>query len=125
MKTLTRQDIFNISASGLLKQGKASKDSSSCMYRGPNGLKCAIGMLIPDELYKPRFEGYSASGFGVRKALVKAGVPNTVAFVNFLVRLQKVHDDHLVEDWDCELVNFAHHYDLNPLPMYEGVKELP
>jgi len=125
MKKLTRQNIFNISASGLLKQGKASKDSSSCMYRGPNGLKCAIGMLIPDKLYKPRFEGYDASGFGVRKALVKAGVPNTVAFVNFLACLQKVHDAHPVEDWDRELVNFAHLYDLNPLPMYEGVEVLP
>jgi hypothetical protein len=39
--------------------------------------------------------------------------------------LQRVHDDHPVEDWERKLVNFALHYDLNPLPMYEGVEVLP
>lgn len=125
MKTLTRQDIFNIAANGLLKQGKTSKDSVSCKYRGPNGLKCAVGMLIPDELYEDTFEGHSASSSGVIKALVKAGMPNTVAFADFLENLQDVHDDHQTGDWERELVNFAHHYGLNPLPMYEGVEVLP
>jgi len=125
MKKLTKQDIFNIAANGLLKQGKTSKNSSSCMYRGPNGLKCAIGMLIPDELYEEGFEGKSASSSGVIKALVEAGVPYTVGYKDFLDNLQDVHDDHQTGDWERELVNFAHHYDLNPLPMYEGVEVLP
>lgn len=122
MKKLTEQDIFNIAANGLLKQGKKSMDRSSCMYRGLNGLKCAIGMLIPDELYQDRFEGQSASDSDVMKTF---NVPNTVAFADFLNHLQGVHDEHIPNDWDRELVNFAHHYGLNPLPMYEGVKELP
>ena len=125
MKTLTRQDIFNIAANGLLKQGKQSASGDKCLYRGPDGLKCAIGMLIPDELYEDAFEGNSASKPSVRKALVKAGVPNTVGYKDFLDNLQDVHDDHQTGDWECELVNFAHHYDLNPLPMYEGVEVLP
>ena len=124
MKKLTKQDIFNIVANGMLKQGKKSEDrgSSSCLYRGPNGLKCAIGMLMPDNLYDSIMEGQSASESDVMKTL---NVPNTVAFADFLDNLQGVHDDHLPNDWDRELVNFAHHYGLNPLPMYEGVKELP
>ena len=128
MKKLTKQDIFNTAANGMLKQGKKSEDSegsSECLYRGPNGLKCAVGMLIPDDLYKARFEGQKVSDPSLIKALVKIGLPNTVVFADFLDHLQGVHDDHHVEDWDRELVNFAHHYDLNPLPMYEGVEVLP
>ena len=124
MKKLTKQDVFNIAANGILKQGKRSV-SGLCLYRGPNGLKCAIGMLIPDELYENHFEGNSAGESGVIEALIKVGVPNTAEYADFLEHLQGVHDDHPVEDWDRELVNFAHHYDLNPLPMYEGVEVLP
>jgi hypothetical protein len=82
-------------------------------------------MLIPDELYENHFEGNSAGESGVIEALIKVGVPNTAEYADFLEHLQGVHDDHPVEDWDRELVNFAHHYDLNPLPMYEGVEVLP
>lgn len=31
-------------------------DNSVCMYRGPNGLMCAAGCLIPDELYTHTLE---------------------------------------------------------------------
>jgi len=31
-------------------------DGRRCLYRGPNGTKCAIGMFIPDELYDTRMD---------------------------------------------------------------------
>lgn len=36
-------------------------DRESCVYRGKNGAKCAVGMFIPDVLYKKSFEGTCAS----------------------------------------------------------------
>lgn len=30
-----------------------------CMYRGPDGKKCAAGVLIPDEEYESQMEGLS------------------------------------------------------------------
>lgn len=30
---------------------------TSCRYRGDNGTMCAVGCLIPDELYHPHMEG--------------------------------------------------------------------
>jgi hypothetical protein len=30
---------------------------NDCKYRGPNGNKCAIGVLIPDELYDEEWDG--------------------------------------------------------------------
>ncbi len=58
------QDIFDTVAVHLIEQGEPSVDATgSCQYRdgvGANGkmLMCAIGCLIPDEMYdKVRMEG--------------------------------------------------------------------
>src|SRR5271165_456575 len=29
----------------------------NCLYRGPKGKQCAVGMFIPDEQYTPEMEG--------------------------------------------------------------------
>lgn len=56
-KDYTKEEVFEMARfaiRAMLKQGKRSVDSEdkiACRYRGPNGLKCAIGHLIPDDLY--------------------------------------------------------------------------
>lgn len=49
------QDIFDTVLTHLRKQGKPSMDivqgDARCLYRGPGGTSCAIGCLMPDELY--------------------------------------------------------------------------
>lgn len=65
MSLLTKQEAFNIMVRGLAAQGWAqSKDpvSGYCKYRGPNGVKCAVGHLISDEEYKPEMEGEDIHG---------------------------------------------------------------
>lgn len=54
----SRQEIFDIAYLGLKGQGfvASTDDSGSCMYRGCNGLKCAVGFLIADEEYDKRLE---------------------------------------------------------------------
>lgn len=62
------QELFNQMVAGLASQGWKQSiqydiptvDQTKvdvCMYRGPDGRKCAIGWLIPDERYKKRMEG--------------------------------------------------------------------
>lgn len=50
------QSAFNTISAHLLKQNKKSQYYTNgeikCAYRGLNGLKCAIGVLIPDEVYE-------------------------------------------------------------------------
>jgi hypothetical protein len=54
---MTNQDIFDTVAIHLIKQGKKSADANGdCLYRSPEGLKCAVGCLIPDEVYDPEME---------------------------------------------------------------------
>lgn len=55
----TAQEVFDKVANHLLTQNKKSIDEGldECLYRSPDGLKCAIGCLIPDDMYKEEMEG--------------------------------------------------------------------
>ena len=67
-------------------------DRVECLYRGPDGLKCAAGLLIPDDVYYPGWEGQSVyanesngvSGFFNEKYDDES--------VDFLSRAQTIHD---------------------------------
>ncbi len=52
------QEIFNLVARHLFQQGKRSLDRTgqSCRYRSAGGLKCAVGILIPDVMYRHSME---------------------------------------------------------------------
>lgn len=60
---MTAQEIFNTVVAHLRQQKKRAmvynEDNglAQCLYRAPDGLKCAVGCLIPDGAYKPSFEG--------------------------------------------------------------------
>jgi hypothetical protein len=54
---LTRQQMFDAVIVGLMKQGKPAMADRGCSYRTPNGLRCGIGMLIPDKEYDEEMEG--------------------------------------------------------------------
>ena len=56
---MTGQEIFDSVLAHLRKQGDASLNASGkCAYRGEGGTACAVGCLIPDELYDPRIESW-------------------------------------------------------------------
>lgn len=57
---MTRQEMADFVVEKLAGQNfvqSARLDGLSCLYRGPNGIKCAAGHLIPDNIYKTDFEG--------------------------------------------------------------------
>lgn len=81
-----------------MKQGRQSysKDvptAGGCMYRSPNGDKCAIGCLIPDELYNKDIEGLSVFHDEVSDILKKIYPDATEKDLTFLSVLQDMHDD--------------------------------
>jgi hypothetical protein len=61
---MNAQEIFDKVVTHLRTQGKQAKNTSDdCVYRRPNGLMCAVGCLIPDELYDPALEGATVADF--------------------------------------------------------------
>jgi len=65
MKTKVTEQEYKILMDAAKKtdaQGVRSVDCEGlCQYRGPYGLKCSVGHMIPDEKYHNDLEGVSAS----------------------------------------------------------------
>lgn len=95
-----------------------------CMYRGPAGLKCAAGALIPDEHYTPDLENQplfpyandsrSAKQRALRAALKAGGVP-AKAF-GIVSDLQATHDSTCVEEWESDFKKLAEQHALTYTP---------
>lgn len=120
---MTRQEIFNTVRDHLLKQqARCINEDNNCQYRGPNGMRCAIGCLIPDEHYKPELEGWGIAplveprnilpeGKLLLEALTATlgGEPDKDTLL-LLYKLQLIHDTENLNDWpaalrDCALQN--------------------
>lgn len=53
----TAQEVFDWVVFNLLRQNKRSENANrQCLYRGPDGLKCAAGWIIADDEYDPAME---------------------------------------------------------------------
>lgn len=109
VRQLRPQETFDRVAKHLLKQNKQStrQDSSACLYRGPDGLKCAVGCLIQDSEYHPSMEGVPAILIRLPERfsnVVKSGL---------LRDLQIVHDAAHPRTWKSELRRLAKDYCLN------------
>lgn len=134
IKELTLQEIFDRTAVHLLTQGKAAinplSSGVSCRYRNPEGLKCAAGYWIPDELYSPEMEGYTIREYStnyeeklapeeilIKKALAQVGI-STKFQLQLLRQLQVIHDSRALEKdtrgiWSIKLEDLARQHDLN------------
>lgn len=78
-----------------------------CLYRREDGLKCAIGALIPDEEYRSSFEGNAVR-------MIYKDVPALQSVdLPFLQDLQFLHDDHDPPYWPRELKRFAAKYEVD------------
>lgn len=78
----------------LWDQGECSQDlrKLGCLYRGHGGTKCAIGILIPDDIYSPDMEGLSFYKLCQHYDAV-ANLPEIQAIKQVGHILQRLHDE--------------------------------
>lgn len=111
---MNRQEVYNTVRTHLMSMTEPSMSEAAggCAYRGNDGCKCAIGILIKDEFYRPDMEGYGLHTHRVIEALTKSGVDIADPEDNiFLRKLQRIHDAHFDEREYC-LLSFAKDYGL-------------
>lgn len=133
MKNVTLQEVFDRVVNHLLMQNAqsfASKNGEICAYRGADGLMCAVGCLIPDNLYKPEMDAPEtvehmgtyisstdimgiADHFGL-DGLFDFTVTDCSAdqFIMHLAKLQFIHDKTPPKMWEFELKKLADQYNL-------------
>jgi hypothetical protein len=107
---MNKQAIFDKVVGHLRMQGCRSIFSDtlrSCAYRGKEGRKCAIGVLIEDSEYAPWMEGRPLSDIVVNErcpiSLRERLDPHQV----FLSHLQMIHDSKEVNEWEWEFKHAA------------------
>lgn len=101
---MAQQETFDAVVLALLKQNKPSVNQTgyTCMYRGKDGLKCAVGHLIPDELYHEGLEGKSANMRPVDNILRDLGHD-----IELCTCLQAIHDGLGPKYWALQFRSLA------------------
>jgi len=134
MTMKTQQEIFDIVSNHLLTQNeKAENGTDLCVYRSEDGLKCAIGCLIPDDEYDDNIEGISIGAFVCENLeldskeklvllnnILKKEAIDVDEYFGLLKDLQNVHDFHDVEDWYWSLEKVADKYELQFNPQTQS-----
>jgi hypothetical protein len=124
----TAQELFNEVVTHLRKQNKQSLSvNGSCMYRGVDGLKCAIGYLIPDECYHDDMEGAFFGELPRYNHEARSFCPQVQPFPTallqefkdneeLLLELIHIHDDHTPLEWEERFEKLAEMLDLQLFP---------
>lgn len=103
---MTKQEVLDTVYHHLLVQGaKSINESGLCLYRGPNGLMCAAGVLIKDEFYDRSIESSGVTSSPVKRALLNSGVSREA--LELIQDLQSTHDELHPDDWDWRLKEVA------------------
>lgn len=97
MSVYTEREVFDIVSKHLINQGKKSlRRKIGCAYKGRHGLKCAAGILIPDEHYSQDMEGLSWD------VLTKGEFIST-DHQSLIKDLQFIHDVAFPSYWEMRL----------------------
>ena len=109
---MNKQEIFNTVVTHLRQQNCRSVSASGvCLYRGPNGTKCAAGVLIPDELFR---EGYNNLRFDylIRYKPEIRDLFDDAECLRLILDLQTVHDISTPEIWEDKFQGLSLKYDV-------------
>ena len=107
---MLEQEIFYKVVTHLLTQNKRSEGADNvCMYRNPDGLMCAVGVLIPDDVYDSGMEGICFPS--VLNSWDKLDFLRDASYL--LADLQVIHDGSPVNEWPSELNLLAKDFGLN------------
>lgn len=101
---MSMQDLFDRAITGVKQQGCLSlcpdngggADTDGCYYRYPDNpnVRCAVGHLIPDNLYRPDMEGVGVGALLEENPHIAAAIGVTFPSdsVDLLADLQCAHD---------------------------------
>ena len=118
-----RQETFDFVAEKLRRQGALSffltpTGARIPAFRGRFGARCAIGHLIPDDLYRAEFETMSAT----RVCAIVEGRPLDKREQDFCIALVNLHDSsirgspHVGPRLEKALTTFASEFNLKLKP---------
>jgi hypothetical protein len=119
---MTEQEVYNHVVRHLQVQGEhAASSMGQCLYRGKNGLRCAVGCLIPATEYDADdIEGGTLGNKGeyLWPAMARLGVKRSQTMEDLLGSLQGAHDSE--GNWEGEPLASS----LLPLGLTERLRKI-
>lgn len=112
---MTNQEVYDKVKAHLLTQKTKSysKSLGICVYKMARSTKkCAVGCLLPDDLYEKSMEGTAVEN--LLRGYPKVKKLFTGVDVSLLDALQTIHDKEPVKKWPHQLEVVATVYGLNP-----------
>jgi len=111
---MNAQEIFDKVAAHLMAQGERCKNERGiCMYRGPGGKSCAVGVLLDDETAS----AWDESGKPLKTLAMAPGAPEWAYKNHTLLRdLQWLHDGVEPSRWRDALSRVAFQRGLKVYP---------
>lgn len=94
----TKQEVFDYGLKKIIEQGRPSldPDDGSCLYRGPDGVKCLVGHMLGEDVdFNKR---HSLNGIGIGRLIEMKALPEGYEWMadesmqEFLGQLQNAHD---------------------------------
>lgn len=113
---MNTQQAFDIMVQHLRQQGRPSRDDvAGCMYRGPDGTKCAVGALIPDELYRDNMEGRTIRPLLIQDCNAYSELCRLLDSIDLqlLEEMQTIHDHHTPANWERSFKECAEEFGLD------------
>jgi hypothetical protein len=136
-KVMNKQQIIDCVAKHFVSMKSPSLDGDSCKYRNKDGLRCAIGSLIPDDMYKPSFDEGGLTLSEILRSNMDlwreiTGLKTySEEMMFFLSQIQLAHDWAKPSEWPIDglkrLMSVAGNHDLNTtiiLECMEGKKHV-
>lgn len=123
---MTLQEMFTTAVKHLARQAKRATIYDGCKYlietegtcppETREVLMCAVGCMIPRELYRPDFEGHGVEYLmehdDLRDYFMRDNYAGYTTTEKFLRSLQHVHDNEMPTAWRSELYRISREYGL-------------
>lgn len=91
---MEQQEVFDVVVKHLFTQRRQSMTGGYCAYRGAEGTKCAVGVLIPDDVYTEDMEEKCVDEL---RHQYHAVLPQFITdHSSLLLSLQNVHDHYML-----------------------------
>jgi hypothetical protein len=126
----SNQETFDTVVAHLRRQGSKAqaRDPTSglitCLYRAPDGKRCAAGCLIPDNQYEPALELSAVGGISENNKYCSNEVTLLIEElghdIELVGALQSMHDNSEVADWETKLEQLATDFGLRYIPLSEN-----
>lgn len=132
LNVLTKQDVFDLTVIALRIQRRQSMGKFKtaagnmeevCMYRSPEGLRCAAGHHIRDDEYDRKMENLTSKMLLQSKLASDSLKERLAPHKNLIFELQKIHDNatttedsERLKEWEYEWQKLAANENLKYTP---------